>query len=105
MPHTFGRALTDLIDAAANGEQMCYRDRGKLHPFDFGLGIRLQGPRPWAEILADGSMGQLKSNQVGRLVYHAGGGARSPAIKDPDMHQERYISFSTIRALAELIRR
>jgi hypothetical protein len=104
--HTFGFALGELISAASRGEEICYRDGRNLVPFDSLLGVTFCGPRPWAEIIADSSIGEMKRGEVGRLVYNMEatlGKRKARKINDTsDLQQQRYVTFKTIRTLASL---
>ena len=59
--HSLQRALSTLIAAAGEGEVFQIPD-GRRPPltFDAMFAITFEGPRPWAEIVADGSMGEGK---------------------------------------------
>jgi hypothetical protein len=107
--HSLGEALTTLIDAVGKGEIFQIRDREGPFTADFCFGVRFEGPEPWAEILADGSVGQGKTSQMARLVYTSASAAKGFRKKrpgrGPDLHQTRRISFATIRALGSLISR
>jgi hypothetical protein len=100
--HSLRAALCTLIDGVGHGETLKFP--GIPECIDQFLGIRFDGPEPWAEIYADGSIG--RGTQVARLVY-----ARPPTAaashrhetKRSDLHQTRNISFITIRALGSLI--
>src|SRR5262249_15531443 len=63
--HTFHEGVSALIKSAAKGEH--FRTPGLKETTDDFCGIDLVGPRPWAEIIADGSLGERK--QFARLVY------------------------------------
>jgi hypothetical protein len=105
--HSLGEALSALIDGVGKGEIFQIPDREGPLTADFCFGVQFEGPRPWAEILADGSMGQGKTSQMARLVYTSGRtakGFRKPGARlRGDLHQSRSISFATIRALGSLI--
>jgi hypothetical protein len=106
--HSLGEALSVLIDGAGKGEIFQIPDREGPLTADFSFAVRFDGPEPWAEIIADGSMGEGKASQVARLVYtsaSAAKGFRKKRPKGPDLHQTRHISFATIRALGCLIAR
>jgi hypothetical protein len=95
--HSLREALSVLIDAAGKGEIFQIPDREGPLTADFCFGVTFQGPEPWAEILADGSVGERKRSQTARLRKR-----RRPA-RGGDLHQERGISFATIRTLGSLI--
>jgi hypothetical protein len=107
--HSLREALSVLIDGAGKGEIFHIPDREGPLTADFSFGIRFEGPQPWAEILADGSLGQGKPSQTARLVYTSGRMAKDLRKRRPagrgDLHQTRNISFATIRALGSLIGR
>jgi hypothetical protein len=107
--HSLREALSILIDGIGKGEIFQIPDREGPLTADFFFGVRFEGPHPWAEILADGSVGQEKISQMARLVYTSGKtakGFRKPrAAQRGDLHQTRSITFATIRALGSLIGR
>src|SRR5262245_12006906 len=81
--HPLGEALTKLIDAVGKGEIFQIRDREGPFTADFCFGVRFEGPEPWAEILADGSVGQGKTSQMARLVYTSASAAKGFRKKRP----------------------
>ena len=95
--HSLREALSVLIDAAGKGEIFQIPDREGPLTADFCFSVMFQGPEQWAEILADGSVGE-------RIVYASERvrKRRRPA-RGGDLHQERGISFATIRTLGSLI--
>jgi hypothetical protein len=107
--HSLREALSVLIDAAGKGETFQIPDREGPLTADFCFVVRFEGPQPWAEILADGSLGEGKPSQMARLVYTSGRMAKGLRKRRPagrgDLHQTRNISFATIRALGSLIGR
>jgi hypothetical protein len=107
--HSLRAALSVLIDAAGKGETFQIPDREGPLTADFCFVVRFEGPQPWAEILADGSLGEGKPLQMARLVYTSGRMAKDLRKRRPagrgDLHQTRNISFATIRALGSLIGR
>lgn len=100
--HSLADALTILIEQAGKGETFFVRDGRQRLDADFAWGLRLQGPSPWAEIAFDASLGRQRSSQMGRLVYTPRHVEHGPGL-GPDLHQERFISFRTIRALGGLV--
>jgi hypothetical protein len=106
--HSLRKALCVLIDSAAKGEvfKIPVAREGPLKA-DFSFGIRFQGPEPWAEILADGSLGEGRASQMARLVYSSSSGTKGfrkqRKTQSGDLHQSRTISFATIRTLGTLL--
>jgi hypothetical protein len=106
--HSLREALSVLIDGVEKGEIFQIPDREGPLTADFCFGVRFEGPEPWAEILADGSIGEQKPSLTARLVYTSAEVAKGIRKRRPargDLHQTRYISFATIRALGSLISR
>ena len=110
--HSLREALSVLIDGVGKGETFRLPGReGALmrsRARDFCFSVQFVGPEPWAEILADGSIGEQKPSQTARLVYTSAEVAKGIRKRRPargDLHQTRYISFATIRALGSLISR
>jgi hypothetical protein len=105
--HALREALSVLIDGVGKGEIFEIPDREGPLTADFFFGVRFEGPEPWAEILADGSVGRGKTSQMARLVYTSARAAKGFRKRRParggDLHQSRNISFATIRALGSLI--
>jgi hypothetical protein len=105
--HSLGEALSVLIDGVGKGEIFQIPDREGPITADFSFGITFEGPGPWAEILADGSMGEGKPSQTARLAYTSASAAKGfrkmRPRRGPDLHQSRTITFATIRALGSLI--
>jgi len=106
--HSLRDALCVLIDAAGHGEAISIPGARDM-PADFCLSITFEGPRPWAEILADGSVGKGTPSKMARLVYASRDAGSGSCGRNPrhwrDLHQSRWISFATIRALGSLIAR
>jgi len=104
--HSLREALSVLIGGVGKGEIFQIPDREGPLTADFWFGVQFEGPRPWAEILADVS-GQGKTSQMARLVYTSGNTARGSRKRRTaprgDLHQSRSVSFATIRALGSLI--
>jgi hypothetical protein len=106
--HSLRKALSVVIDGVGKGEIFQIPGRQGPRTADFSFAVRFEGPEPWAEIVADGSLGEGKPSQTARLVYtsaSAAKGFRKKRPKGPDLHQTRSISFATIRALGCLIAR
>jgi hypothetical protein len=106
--HSLRKALSVVIDGVGKGEIFQIPGREGPRTADFSFAVRFEGPEPWAEIVADGSLGEGKPSQTARLVYtsaSAAKGFRKKRPKGPDLHQTRSISFATIRALGCLIAR
>jgi hypothetical protein len=101
--HSLREALSVLIDAAGKGEIFQIPDREGPLTADFCFGVTFQGPEPWAEILADGSVGQGKRSQTARLVYSSARLRKRRPPRGGDLQQIRGISFATIRTLGSLI--
>jgi len=121
--HSLREALSVLIDGVGKGEifQLPYRDMSGRASYS-SFSVRFDGPEPWAEIFA---FDPVEEEQTARLVYtsaevakwlrsrpraaHAVHGGRGFRKRRParggDLHQERHISFATIRALGSLISR
>lgn len=108
-------AVTALIEGAIKGEQLKIpNDEEPNAPIEgpdtyWHTQITLDGPTPWAQITADGSIGQPDAGHFARLVFHDGKRtATGTWRKSPyrgDLHQSRYVSFRTIAPLASLLRR
>ena len=102
--HSFKDALVALIDGASRGESPYIIDRkdviAEIHMF---FGIKVQTPHTHAEISFD-NLSNNKSRRLLRLVYNpvkrygTDGGSKSA-----DLHQERYVSYRTVRILGTLI--
>jgi hypothetical protein len=106
--HSLRKALSVVIDGVGKGEIFQIPGREGPRTADFSFAVRFEGPEPWAEIVADGSLGEGKPSQTARLVYTSASAAkefRKKRPKGPDLHQTRSISFATIRALGCLIAR
>jgi hypothetical protein len=105
--HSLREALSILIDGVGKGEIFQVPDREGPLTADFCFGIRFGGPAPWAEILADGSVGEGKTAQMARLVYNTRSTSKHPrgprTAPRGDLHQSRSITFATVRALGSLI--
>jgi hypothetical protein len=96
--HSFQEALSTLIDAAARGEDFKIPDEREPISADSLFEIEIEGPRPWAKISADGSIGKGKGRPMARLVY-----AQEWRAQLGDLYQSRHISFATVRALGSLL--
>src|SRR5215211_24315 len=108
--HTLRDGIAALIEAASVGESLiidCEDDEGLVSgpETDWHVGIRLDGPTPWADITADASAGEFTHGKYARLVYHnirrAPGGAFKRRVED--FHQTRTITFKTIRRIGALL--
>ncbi len=82
--HILHEAISALIDSAA---------RGKRHQLKHRVTIRVQGPRPWADIVADTS-----HNRFARRAYF-----NFSQRDNADLSQERHVSYQTIRKLGLLL--
>jgi hypothetical protein len=96
--HTLHEGVSALIKSAAEGEH--FRTPGLEKRTDDFCGIRLNGPRPWAEIIADGSLGELK--EFARLVYTRPW-KKSVRHQEGDLNQSRHTTYRTIRKLGSLL--
>jgi hypothetical protein len=97
--HTLRDGITALIDSAARGEHFLKRGAKRYqHTMDSLCSVRLVGPRPWAVIYADSSIGEGK--EFARRTYFD-----YPIIRgsDKDLHQDRRITYRTIRILGSLL--
>jgi hypothetical protein len=99
--HNLHSALVALIEGAIDGELMLWSApddamRGADKNLDNLLRVRLDGPSPWAQIIAHvpPHLG-IDPKRWGRLVY-----TRIPKDRK-DLHQSRQVTFRTIRMLAE----
>ena len=93
--HSFGEALSALIDAAGNGE-IFKLPGGKPYSLQRSLEIRFSGPDPQAEILVDRSK---DFGLVAKLMYFKSTRIR----KFPDLRRTSTVGFRTIRSLGSLI--
>jgi hypothetical protein len=96
--HTLHQGISALIKSAARGEH--FRTPGLKETTDDFCGIELDGPRPWAEILADGSVGELK--EFARLVYTRPW-KKPVRHREGDLNQSRHTTYRTIRKLGSLL--
>ncbi len=107
--HSLQEALSALIDGVGKGETFLIPDPEGPLTADFSFRVQFDGPQPWADILADGSIGGGKISRMARLVYTSRKAAKGPrkqrAAQRADLHQTRSISFATIRVLGSLIAR
>jgi hypothetical protein len=111
--HTLRDGLAAIIDGAKIGESLIVPaepddEEGPLTgpDTDWHVGIRLDGPTPWAEIMADASYGgEFTTDNFARFVYH--NIKREPAgyfkRRREDLHQSRHITFKTIRQIGALL--
>jgi len=98
--HSLRQALSILIQGVGKGEVFQIPDREGPLTADWSFVVEFQGPRPWAQILGDGSLGEGKPSHLARLVYTS---RKAPKGQRGDLHQTRVISFATIRTLGSLI--
>jgi hypothetical protein len=100
--HCFLDGFSALIEAATKGETMKIPGlRKKEAADDRFLQVRLDGPGPWAQIFADGALGEVDPDKMARFVYVSDVDHWSK--RPHDLHQERHITFRTIRRLSELL--
>jgi hypothetical protein len=92
--HSFGDALSALIDAVGEGED--------FRPPDHFFEVQFLGPDPSAQIFGDSSRG---IDPVARLIYHGARKRRprSAPIIFGDLRQISSIGFGTICAVGSLI--
>jgi hypothetical protein len=95
--HSLGEALSALIDAAGKGEQF---KRPIQKHFAFWH-IEFDGPRPWAEILADVSPRSRGVSNMARLVYFD---EATRGEKPGNLIHRATVTFNTIRALGSLVK-
>jgi hypothetical protein len=98
--HCLLEGLSTLIAGAAKGEAIKIPGLRRHPSFDRFLWVRLDSP-PWAEIGADGSGFSSANAYMARIVYHD---FNQPRERSHDLHQQRSITFKTIRRLGELLR-
>lgn len=107
--HSLSDALSVVIEAASVGEMFKIAGDPGEEPMeaDYCLAVRFEGPRPWAEISADGTLGERRrTTQVARLVYTHRPNAHERRWKrrnEGDLYQSRWVSFATIRKLGSLL--
>lgn len=106
--HSFGEALAAFIAASARGERFKIPDPPRRPIFtDFGCGVEFDGPRPWAQIIANPSSFTDKDSDVARLVYCREADTKTPPKgnreKKADLSQNRNVTFRTIRTLGALL--
>jgi hypothetical protein len=98
--HNLRTALVALIEGAINGELMIWSApddamSGADKSLDDLLRVRLDGPSPWAQIIAHVPPHRgIDPKSWGRLVY-----TRIPENRK-DLRQSREVTFRTIRMLA-----
>jgi hypothetical protein len=101
--HSFLDGLSALIEGATKGEAVKIPGlRKRSSREDWFLGVTLAGPDPWAQILADGSLGKANPTPMARFVYSTHVPSHRAGERS-DLHQERHITFKTIRRLGELL--
>jgi hypothetical protein len=102
--HTLRDGISALINSATRGEH--YRIPGapaetSASHRDGLCRITLIGRHPWAEIYADG-VASGEGKNFARRVYTRRW-KRGQAREEKDLHQERIISYRTIRVLGSLL--
>lgn len=112
-PHTLQKALAALILGASKGEELIIpNDEDESGPLigptnDWFTAVTLDGPEPWAQIVADVSLGEGK--EIARFVFHNKKKISENKTPKPtpsgDLHQSRYVSFKTIRRIGNLLAR
>jgi hypothetical protein len=111
--HTLRDGLAALIEGACVGESLIIsaedEEGGPLTgpDNDWFVGITLDGPTPWAQIIIDASLGEGRPAETARFVYHSVKRDRDGGFWAPrgsgDLHQSRYITFRTIRRIGALL--
>ena len=103
--HTFREARAALIEGASRGELFrIVEGNYVLLDADFCFGVTVRSPHLWAQIIGDGSVGQQNPRETARLVYDNREQKAKPShLGQPDLFQERTISFRTLRLLGSLI--
>ena len=106
--HTLRDGIAAVIDGACVGEGLIIPvEPEEGEPLsgpdnDWFLNITLEGPTPWAQIIADASLGEARSPEMARFVYS--NMKRDRASRGSgDLHQSRHISFKTIRRIGGLL--
>jgi hypothetical protein len=107
--HALRDGIAAIIRAASVGESLIIpvpEEAPLTGPAnDWHVSITLNGPTPWAEIVADASLGEAMSTEWGRLVYH--NLKREPGDyfkrRYEDLHQSRHITFRSIRRIGALL--
>jgi hypothetical protein len=107
--HSLRDGIAAVIEGAKVGDTLIIPDEEE-GPFvpqsDSYVSITLNGPAPWAEILADASFGEATPSKTGRLVYHNNKRDRDgrwARADSGDLHQSRSITFKTIRQIGDLL--
>lgn len=113
--HTLRDGVVAIIEGACIGETLVIPvEPEEGEPLsgpenDWFVSITLDGPTPWAQIIADASLGNVRPSEVGRFVYHGMKRDRDGGFWAPpgsgDLHQSRHITFKTIRRIGELLAR
>jgi hypothetical protein len=110
--HSLREALAAVIVAASFGESLIIQDEDGRPPIvgpenDWFVEIRLHSPTPWAQIMVDATLGEVRSCDRARLVYHNMRRDRDGGHWAPDgagnLHQSRNITFKTIRRIGALL--
>jgi hypothetical protein len=112
--HTLRDGVAAVIEGACAGESLIIPTEPDVEgePLsgpenDWFVSITLDGPTPWAQIIADASLGDVRKTEMARFVYHnikrdRDGGFWAPPGSG-DLHQSRNITFKTIRRIGELL--
>jgi hypothetical protein len=102
--HSFKDALVALIDGASRGESPYIIERKDvITEIEMMFGVKVQTPHTWAEISFD-NLSNNESRRYLRLVYNPVNGYVTDKITKPlDLHQERYVSYRTVRLLGTLV--
>jgi hypothetical protein len=106
--HSFGEALSALIDAAGNGE-VFKLPGGKRHSLHTSFEIRFMGPSPRrAEILAEGTKdfglsAKLTYLKIVTITESQRKLLTKTSRKNPDLHRISTVSFRTIQSLGSLV--
>jgi hypothetical protein len=117
--HTLRDGIAAVIEGASVGESLIIpAEPEEGEPLgepligpenDWFVSITLDGPTPWAHIIADASLGAVRTTEMARFVYHSMKRDRDGGFWAPpgsgDLHQSRNITFKTIRRIGELLGR
>jgi hypothetical protein len=113
--HTLRDGIAALIEGASVGESLIIDFEDGEEPAsgpetDWHVSLRIDSPTPWADLIADASLGDgthegTTRYQAGRFVYHnikrtSGGVFKRRA---EDFHQTRTVTFRTIRRIGALL--
>jgi hypothetical protein len=100
--HSLRDGLTVLIEGAGRGETPHASNREDPQMDDLRFSIQFNGPHPSAKIVV--ATGSVRSGKMEELMYTQEGPTkqkRQPAYGG--LHQTRFVSFNTIRALGLLV--